>query len=115
MSAFEGWTPEQLDRLVERARIQLRQQAVRAEAERLLAKAQGNLADLEAGVGRWPDGEPVHDLILYVLLACGHERVARGWRGREGDPYCCDVGCGMTTMVEIAMTDERPCPWRLAP
>lgn len=62
----------------------------------------------------WPDGLPVHDVVLYVLLGCGHERVSRGWRGNEGDTYCCDVCHELTTMEVVALTDEAPCDWRRA-
>lgn len=61
--------------------------------------------------GTWPDGLPVHDLVLHVRLSCGHERNARGWRGEEGSTYCCDV-CGvLAQMEEISLTDEPPSPW----
>ncbi len=61
----------------------------------------------------WLDGLPVHDVVLYVRLACGHERESRGWRGEEGAYYCCDVCHRMTVMEVIAMTDRPPSPWRL--
>ena len=62
---------------------------------------------------RWPDGLPVHDLVLYVRLSCGHERVSRGWRGEEGAAYCCDVCKTLETMDVIALTDGTVCQWRM--
>jgi rubrerythrin len=61
--------------------------------------------------GTWPDGQPVHDLTLHVCLACGHERNARGWRGEEGATYYCGICHVLTTMEEIALTDEAPGGW----
>lgn len=64
--------------------------------------------------GTWPDGEPVHDVTLYVRLRCGHERVSRGWRGGEGEAYCCDACKRMTVIEEVSMTDDAPHTWRRA-
>jgi hypothetical protein len=63
-------------------------------------------------VGYWPDGLPVLDIVLYVRLSCGHERVSRGWRGEEGEAYCCDCGCGLAVIEQVATTDEAVCAWR---
>lgn len=66
-------------------------------------------------MGTWPDGLPVHPILLYVRLGCGHERVSRGWRGEEGSTYCCDACHKLTTIEEVSMTEEtRPRPWSKA-
>jgi hypothetical protein len=63
---------------------------------------------------RWPDGEPVHSLLIYVRLSCGHERVAQGWRGGVGARYCCDVCHELATIEVSEPTDQPPTPWRPA-
>lgn len=64
----------------------------------------------------WPDGLPVHDLNIYVLLACGHQRVSRGWRGGEGERICCDAdpaGCGVVEIITMEPTDQPVSGWSL--
>lgn len=61
----------------------------------------------------WPDGTPVHNQVLHVRLGCGHECNSRGWRGEEGNVFCCNVCHVLTEMVEISPTDEPPSNWRL--
>lgn len=63
----------------------------------------------------WPDGLPVHDLLIYVRLGCGHERVSRGWRGHEGATFCCDHCHQLTTMTVVEPTTEPESGWREAP
>jgi hypothetical protein len=62
----------------------------------------------------WPDGVPVHDLNIYVLLSYGHQRVSYGWRGHEGAVFCCDAdpaGCGLQTMIVVEPTDQPVSGW----
>lgn len=64
----------------------------------------------------WPDGLPIHDLNIYVVLSCGHQRVSRGWRGEVGETICCDAdpaGCGLQTIVVADPTDQPVSDWQL--
>jgi hypothetical protein len=59
----------------------------------------------------WPDGVPVHNRKIHVVLSCGHERVSRGWRGEVGQPYCCDACFQMATMDVVEETDAPLSGW----
>ena len=65
--------------------------------------------------GCWPDGQPIHDRALAVTLACGHQRVSRGWRGDPGQTYCCDACRKLTTIASVTATNEPVSDWQLPP
>lgn len=95
-----------LDRYLRRAGVAAR--AMSATADQA-THALGSLHYSIPQPGRWPDGVPVHDRLIFVRLGCGHERTSRGWRGEVGDTYCCDA-CHQLTFMEVVEPSSSPFP-----